>query len=306
MNFARCFKKALPTTDNPLFKLLYNDIKAGDEKRGIVFPALRVNELDFYCGGGVLFENNGTSFKRNPAYNKKLKAKIIAEGTKNISPIAEEAFVSRHGLSFVDNYEAFKKENIEHFNKEGKPDERQYLERLYKHTYIGGCFPEICVLDIEIRFNVNRSQKKCDMILLNFNSREIMFVEGKLFADSRMSCGENDDRKPEVVEQVITYNNLINSLSSVQNIENQYANYIAIMSELFFGQKTELSLRLLPSVKLLVYETPTHDEIMTKQEYRGRRSLKKQVEDTKIASLWIETGKEDKYTLSKIWDALYE
>jgi len=302
MGFIRGFDcKPLPTTENPLFKLLYDSIKEGNETNGIVFPALRVNRLDFYCGGGVLLEYNGSSFKRNPAYSEEIKNKLDSEGQTSKRPISEEAYHERHAKDFMSNYSNFINENRYHFGKRGQPQERQYLERLYPYTYKGDSFPEVCVLDIEIRFNVDGSQKKCDMLLFNSEKSEIMFVEGKIYADDRMTCGV-DDRPPKVIDQITEYTNIIKKYS--HTIEEQYTRYISIMSQLIFGIACEKKLKLIPAVKLLVYETPKAEDITNKPQYRNRRNLIKKVEQAGIGSLWIETRKSHEYSLVDIWEKL--
>jgi len=111
MSFIRYFdSNLLPTIENPVFRLLHDRIKNGNEECGIVFPALRANRLDFYCGGGVLVEYNGISFKRNPAYNKDIKNKLNSEGKKNIRPISEIMYIERYGKDFVSNFYGFIKE----------------------------------------------------------------------------------------------------------------------------------------------------------------------------------------------------
>jgi len=294
MSFIRRFdEKLLPKDDDPVFKLIHSDIKTDDGVHGIVFPTVRVDRLDFYHGGGVLLQYDGKAFKRNAAFDD--------QNIKGSHPMSVDKYLKKDQEPFSDRYESFKENNIERFSKEGKPDERQYLERLYKHTYAGSEFPEVCVLDIEVFFNESGSKRKCDMVFFNKEECKLMFVEGKLFGDSRMSCGVND-RQPEVVEQVKEYSRIIRG--SIPVFEAQYANHISIMSHFIFRKIVELTPELVPDVKLLVYETPSDQEIENQYAYRCRRNLKDKIAKAGIDSMWIPKGKHGDFSLIDIWNEL--
>jgi hypothetical protein len=289
MSFVRSFpdRKISFLEGEPLYKLLRDDVKKGE-----VFPALRKDTLDFYCGGGVLFRFDGKQFQRNPNY-----------GGENIN--RRKGFVPQeiYGKDFLKSYESFKRENKEHFEKNGgksvaKPNERQFLAELYKYTYKNSDFPEVCVLDIEVNFNVG-GVKKCDMLLYHSHSNELMFVEGKLFSDSRLSCHKNDS-EPDVIGQVKEYSGIIQGIR--EEIEMQYAGYLTVMSRLFFGIAWEKRPpQLISDVKLLVYDTPSDEDIMSGYSYRYRRNLKEKVDAAGISALWIGKDEHEKYTLNKIW-----
>jgi len=287
MGFNRQFagKNVSLMKSDPLFPLLEYDIR-----KGLVFPAVRDGTLYFYHGGGVLFQFKGTMFRRNPHYDDK--------GTRKKSGFVSER--NYGGVKFIDSYEEFKCRNRKHFEKNdgSGSNERQYLDKFYGDTYRGKTFPEICVLDIEVNFNSD-SQKKCDMVLFNSVEQELMFVEGKLFRDGRMSCGIKD-RTPEVINQVNEYSGIISK--NVDTIKDQYMNHLSIMSQLFFDFTWNGNLRIIPGAKLLVYETPTDEEIKTKSAYRARRNLKKKVENAEIAALWVPASKSGDYSLKKIWN----
>jgi hypothetical protein len=204
---------------------------------------------------------------------------------------------------FADNYELFKCMNFKRFMNDKEADtakERQYLERLYRNTYIGDNFPDVCVLDIEANFS--REQKKIDMVLLNTHSWEIMFVEGKLFSDSRMTCGLNN-REPAVIKQVIEYGDLVNKY--INEIALAYKNHIAVMTSLFFGKEILVNIKVLPKVRLLVYEKPLDAVLKTEYNYRALRNAAIKVGDAGIKSLWVNTGDDGNYPLHKIWEMLY-
>lgn len=269
-----------------LFELLKTDVYAGE-----VFPAVRKDELHFYYKGGCLYKFNG-SFIRDKAYEK------YSENTEGLCA-----------------YEKAKKQNENKFtNAGGCSLERQLLDRLNAHTFRLDSKTSTVVLDIEVRLNGEIGEsKKCDIVLLNTEQRnlpKIMFVEGKVFGDGRVNVKANSI--PKVIEQVNTYTKAI----AEQDVEIvfEYINHIQIVNTLFgteyespfpsslynsrlFGFDLFVKNHLIPTAKLLVYETPTMPTT------NGQHSI-----DTINVSLgadnvmWVPAGEEP--TLDEIWSTL--
>ena len=206
-----------------LFGLLKTDVLAGR-----VFPAVRTNELHFYYKGGCLYKFNG-------AYSRDDNYKLYSEGTEGLS-----------------DYERAKKENENKFtNRKGGVTERGLLDRLYKFTYCKDLKSDVVVIDIEVNLNGSIGRgKKCDLVLLNTKTDELMFVEGKVYSDSRVKCAA--PYIPEVIEQVNTYTSAM--AEQRLNILAQYGEYIKIVNGLF-GTEYRPPKRLLEPAKLLVYGT---------------------------------------------------
>ena len=206
---------------------LFERLRA-DVLKGEVFPAVRINELHFYYKGGCLFKFAEGSFKRNKNYGK--------YGTEY------------EGLP---PYERAKKENEEKYkNTSGAEAERRLLDKLYCHTFGLEKRSGVVVLDIEVNLG-GQSVRKCDLVLLNTLTDELMFVEGKVFSDSRVNVAI--PFTPEVISQVNTYTLAIESQR--QNILEQYARHIEIVNELF-GTSFRSPKKLIEPAKLLVYRTP--------------------------------------------------
>ena len=206
-----------------LFERLQEDVLKGE-----IFPAVRINELHFYYKGGCLFKFAAGSFKRNKNYEK------YGVGFKKLPP-----------------YERAKKENEEKYkNAKGGEAERQLLDRLYCHTFNPENRTNVVVLDIEVNLG-GQAVRKCDLVLLNTQTDEIMFVEGKVFSDGRVNV--EPPRIPEVIGQVNTYSASI--AEQKQCILEQYARHIEIVNRLF---KTcyKSPQKLVEPAKLLVYGTP--------------------------------------------------
>lgn len=208
---------------------LFNRLKA-DAEKGEVFPAVRKNELHFYYRGGCLYKFAGGSFKRD----------------KNFGKIKTE----EQGLS---EYEIAKKQNELRFMRhDGKIMERQLLDALNRHTFDFSYSGNTVVLDIEVDLNgtVGRG-KKCDIVLLNKRTNELMFVEGKVFSDRRVNVAVSFT--PEVINQVNTYTSAIAEQN--QSIIEQYARHIGILNGLF---KTcyRPPEKVIKPAKLLVFGTP--------------------------------------------------
>ena len=230
MGFIRCLdEKQIATLYSDknieLFKLLKNDILSG-----VVFPAIRKNQLYFYYKGGCLFKYSNGAFTRDEAYKK-----------YNFDTV---------GLS---DYEAAKKQNENKFtNTKGNNKERQLLDGLYCNMFSNNKKFNVVVLDIEVNLNGTiGGGKKCDLVLYNTQSFEIMFVEGKIFSDSRVNVKRG--LVPEVISQVNTYSASI--AEQKQTIIAQYANHIKIINKLF-GTNYNVPQIVIQPAKLLVYETP--------------------------------------------------
>ena len=210
--------------NNALFNLLKKDIISG-----VVFPAVRKNQIYFYYEGGCLFKFSNGKFMRDSAFEKYGGE---TEGT---------------------SYEIAKKQVENKFtNKMGNVKERRLLNALYYHTFGNKRPYDTIVLDIEVNLNGNIAcGKKCDLVLYNVPSGEIMFVEGKVFSDSRVNVKIGNT--PEVIEQVNEYSLAIEE--QAQTIINQYANYVGIVNYLF-GSQYPIPKKLVQPAKLLVYETP--------------------------------------------------
>lgn len=230
MSFIRCLDgnqiAALYNNKNiELFNLLKNDILSG-----VVFPAVRKNQLYFYYKGGCLFKFSNGAFTRDESYKK------YDLGTVGLS-----------------DYEAAKKQNENKFtNTKGSNKERQLLDSLNCNTFGSNNTYSTIVLDIEVNLNGTiGGGKKCDLVLYNTQSFELMFVEGKIFSDSRVNvkCG----LIPEVISQVNLYS--VSIAEQEQTVISQYANYIKIINNLF-GTKYNAPKIVIRPAKLLVYETP--------------------------------------------------
>lgn len=247
---------------------LFTKLKA-DVLKGKVFPAVRKDELHFYYKGGCLYRFANGSFKRNLAYDK-----IETMETSDYKKAKEQC-------------------KIRFSRKGNSAKERQLLDKLNYHTFKQGSTSKVVVLDIEVNLNGEKSgQKKCDMVLLNKETSEIMFVEGKVFKDKRVNrrVGET----PEVIEQVATYSAGI--AEQATTIVKQYAEHIKIVNALF-GTEYNTKVKLIPTAKLLVYETPITPNangqysIDTINNALGSKNI-----------LWATVGSEP--TLNEIWDTL--
>ena len=208
-----------------LFNLLKKDIVSG-----VVFPAVRKNQLYFYYEGGCLYKFSTGKFTRDKAFEK--------YG-------GETAGLSSYEIAKIQVENKFT-------NKIGGDKERRLLNALYRHTFCNERLYDTVVIDIEVNLNGNVAcQKKCDLVLYNVLSGEIMFVEGKVFADSRVNVKQGNT--PEVIEQVNEYSLAIEE--QAQTIVKQYANHIDIINCLFCMYYPTPK-KLIQPAKLLVYETP--------------------------------------------------
>lgn len=205
-----------------LFALLKADVVKGE-----VFPAVRGNELHFYYKGGCLYKFAGGAFFRDINYE------LYSNGTD--------------GLSI---YEKAKKQNENKYtNISGEVTERRLLDSLYCHTFNTHLRSNVVVLDIEVNLG-GKFVRKCDLVLLNTQTDEIMFVEGKVYSDDRVRSAVG--HIPKVIEQVNIYSAAL--AEQHQNILAQYGECIRIINKLF-GTAYRPPQRLIQPAKLLVYKT---------------------------------------------------
>ncbi|MCH5163965.1 MAG: hypothetical protein J1F36_02995 [Clostridiales bacterium] len=195
----------------------------------MVFPAVRKNQIYFYYEGGCLYKFSNGKFTRDKAFEK------------------------YGGETESSSYEIAKKQVKNKFtNKMGSVKERRLLNALYCHTFAGERLYDTIVLDIEVNLNGNVARgKKCDLVLYNVPSGEIMFAEGKVFSDNRVNVKRGNT--PEVIKQVNEYSRSIEEQE--QTILNQYAKHVDIVNCLF-GTQYRVPKKLIQPAKLLVYETP--------------------------------------------------
>lgn len=235
MSFIRAFddgqiRKMTSSENGKLFRLLKSDVLS-DDAENFVFPAVRKNEMYFYYKGGCLYRFKNGAFRRDKRFE------LYDGGAENLTP-----------------YERAKKQTENKFTKiKGGDTERLRLNRLSFYTFSPKSRPQTVVIDAEVNLNGEiGGGKKCDMVLFDTQSKELIFVEGKVFSDKRMLT--SDDGVPKVVEQVLTYTDAIARQS--EEIVEQYGNHIKTVN-LLFGTSYPLPERVAPCAKLLVYDTPS-------------------------------------------------
>ncbi|MDD4576295.1 MAG: hypothetical protein PHI36_07700 [Bacteroidales bacterium] len=268
--FTRRFDKIARLKSEPIFARLKADIVKSEAE---VFPAVRVGAIDFYYKGGLLYRYDDY-FMRDKRYEK---------------------ILYQHGIVTQDKYEKAKQQNKnKNTNKRGTITERQLLDKLNKHTFDPNRKTKIVVLDIEIRLpsKTNLSQK-CDMVLLNTKTNEIMFVEGKVFKDKRVNV--EIGRIPEVINQVKKYSETIKR--QIINIEKQYGEHIRIINELF-DTNYNPKVKLISSAKLLVYGTPKNPNA------NGKAVIEKINNELCENNVFWVYGDEEP-SIDEIWNNLY-
>ena len=271
MSFIRCLdeKQISALTDSKnveCYNLLKTDVALGN-----VFPSVRKNELYFYYKGGCLYKFSNGIFTRDKAYVK------YASGAVGLS-----------------EYELAKMQIENKFtNSKGISKERKLLDDLNRHTFGSDRSTNVIVLDIEVNLNGTIGHgKKCDMVLYNLQTRSLMFVEGKVFSDSRVNvkCGAT----PEVIEQVNTYSAAV--CEQEQVIIEQYGNHVNIVNQLF-GTAYKAPLAVVKSAKLLVYETPL--SLSVNNQY-SIDTINSAIQGNNVA--WFKHG--EKPTIDEIWERL--
>lgn len=264
---------------DPLFKTkLLKDIKSG-----IIFPAIRKNEVHFYYKGSSLFLYSGKSFKYNIEYWYGNKTRGTGKATAGKLGIT----------SFCDVYDDLKLRRDNYPENKKNPDsvgDRDLLEKLYRHTFANAHKSECIVLDIEMNTNIE-GPEKCDMVLLHQKTADLLFVECKLFSDSKMYS-----QKRGGVEIVLHIKNARSKISAEKKeILTEYQNYVEICNELFYSSFPEPE-ALLPHTKLVVYSCNVGKYPIEKRKTLGTR-IDEQLGNT---VLWLYQN--EKATLGEIFN----
>ena len=193
----------------------------------------------------------------------------------------------------LSDYETAKKQIENKFtNSKGNSKERRLLDSLNQFTFGSSTLGTI-VLDIEINLNGNIGRgKKCDLVLYNTQSGELMFVEGKVFSDSRVNV--KFGLIPEVIEQVKTYT--VSIVEQKQIIIEQYGNHVSIINRLF-GTSFKAPTSLIQSAKLLVYETPSK---LTDNNRYSISTINSYIGENNVA--WLAQG--ERPSVDTIWESL--
>lgn len=130
------------------------------------------------------------------------------------------------------------------------------------------------------------------MVLLNKQTGQIMFVEGKVFSDKRVNVAVGF--VPEVIEQVNNYTAAIKKQAA--EIIMQYAEHIRIVN-LLFNQNFKTKLELIETAKLIVYGTPAQ---LNKNGLHSKQMINDKLGCENV--VWCETNK--KLSLDEIWSRL--
>ena len=216
---------------------LFLDKILPDIKKGIVFPTIRNNKIDFYYYNNCLFEYNG-EFKTHPKFAfvpEKYPDNYVTSG-KEIGEV-------------VDFYKGY--ENIK---ERAKLYASLEAERIHKICKNGNIFTilkdnEYIVLDINIVFSNNneeqtkgtieqlnkdeKSQSQVNILLYDLKEQKLLFVEAKHFTNKEIRSEEN----PVVVNQIKKYNMIIQNNYDI--ILQEYSKYIQVINKIFKEELAE-------------------------------------------------------------------
>ncbi|UCC79107.1 MAG: hypothetical protein JSW64_12655 [Candidatus Zixiibacteriota bacterium] len=278
--FSRGFagSKIVSLTNSVLYKKrLLKDVLEGN-----VFPAIRNDEMHFYCNGGRIFSFDN-SFKTHIKYASILRhcggSYILEENLSKIKVID----------NFIDYYERIK----ENCSLYAGIEASGVYKLLRKNSYAALNATDIIVLDIEISFSskdMENSQDRIDLLLFDRKSSTLKFIEVKHFSNNELWSREGT--KPKVIDQIKTYENQIQRSQS--EIISAYIEYVKIANELF-GASIKLPEYLELSVPLLIFG-------FDRDQLKGRfqRLLR---DDGSLESInYYAIGNIDDINLNTVWE----
>lgn len=224
---------------------LFKNYLLPDIKSGIVFPAIRKNEIHFYYKGGRLFKYTDKGFFSHIKY-----AFVCPDCYQNGDINQSDLGKLDHINDFTVGYGRIK-ENCEKYNK---GHESEFVSKLFKqYSYINpNTKDDIVLLDIEASLesqNEDKYQDRFDIVLLNKNTSSIKVVEAKLYSNPELKVSRSS--KPQVISQIKRYEENIEERKS--EIINAYTNYLKIIRKIFDVDLPHIQ-KIEPKVGLLYFD----------------------------------------------------
>ncbi len=133
-------------------------------------------------------------------------------------------------------------------------DEAKGVSSLYGRFSFAASPGPVVVLDIEASFDAatregaDNSQDRIDLVLLELDSRTLLFTEAKRFTNPELRASA--DAMPPVAAQVARYRDQVSAQR--EDILSAYGRYIAAMNALL-GLQVPSPLSVLPEVPLLIF-----------------------------------------------------
>jgi len=198
---------------------LFNTYLLRDIQKGVVFPSIRNNYLDFYYAGRLLFSYDRDGFKTHIKY-----ASVLDVGKRSSPYVRQDEIKSLKPIDdFHSGYERIKENCKNYAGIEGEG-----VSYLYSYSFVQSC--PIVVLDIEVAFSGDESSEKrtdrIDLLLFNKEEATLRFIEAKHYSNQEISGEE-----PKVLKQMNRYMNTLKKKE--KKILEQYERCINLLNELF-------------------------------------------------------------------------
>lgn len=201
---------------------IFKDKLLKDIKKGVVYPAIRENRLNFYYYKRLLFDYEDR-FMTNSKFAfvpKEYHPTYVADGNE-VGAIA----------NFYDGYE-----NIKERAKLYASPEDKGVSNICKNENVISNLPNgYVVLDIEVAFEKEiiesdktiRKQNRIDILLYGIEERQLRFVEAKHFSNGEIKS----TTIPDVVKQIKRYDDEIEK--RYDEILDVYTEYIKNLNKIF-------------------------------------------------------------------------
>ena len=201
---------------------LFKDKLLKDIKKGVVYPTIRENRLNFYYYKKLLFDYEDR-FMTNSKFAfvpKEYHPTYVADGNE-VGAIA----------NFYDGYE-----NIKERAKLYASPEDKGVSNICKNENVISNLPNgYVVLDVEVAFEKEiiesdktiRKQNRIDILLYGIEERQLRFVEAKHFSNGEIKS----TTIPDVVKQIKRYDDEIEK--RYDEILDVYTEYIKNLNKIF-------------------------------------------------------------------------
>ncbi|MBZ0263385.1 hypothetical protein K8I28_01840 [bacterium] len=210
-----------------------------DIKKGLVFPAIRRQRMDFYHHGGKLFSYDKNGFYTHVKYASVLELEGNGDYvySKNYTQ-GRERKVSIPA-SFEDAYEGIKENCAVFAGKEGA----ELSKLLHNYSFASSTNSDVIVIDLEVQFTRDpsddveipsgsvkkRSQERIDMLLFKKSTGQLRFIEAKHF--SNQETRSKTQKNLSVWKQMNGYNKQVEKRED--EIVGAYNKQRIIMNEIF-------------------------------------------------------------------------
>jgi len=209
-----------------------------------VFLAIRPGYISFYHKGGGLFRFDEKGFQTHVSYS------VVLDKTDLKKTYISENYLTNVEIikTFNEGYDSIKK-NCKRFSENTEAEGVSGTYHKFPYNLKEG---NVVVLDIEVAFidtsEEERRQNRIDILLFNKETKELRFIEAKLFGNDEI---RSKYPPPPIIEQLERYRKMIDEQR--KDILPAYQEYTNTLNKIFSGLSLPEPQKINDSVGLLIF-----------------------------------------------------